>query len=394
MDARYSARSSAGVRGATFHAPAGCLLLSLLFTPIAVEAQGGAKRDELTGEIQRLELELEALRGREGGVLDQIERLSAELALSQAQRREVSQQLAESSDRIDGLTLQLSTLADEQEQRRQYLAFRLREIYKAGPGEPLKRALGEGAGADYWNGLRYANFLSERDRQVLDAFQQSQREALLARDAQMAEQQQLDRLESQLVRRRQEIKLARARQSRLLAEIREDQSRRQAAIDELTEAVDAMGRFVERLKPEASSPLANNLNILKFKGLLDWPAAGAIRDGFGTVVHPRFKTRIPHPGVDISAKSGDPIFAVFGGTVAFSGWMRGYGLTTIIDHGGGVHTVYAHASVAWTEAGEQISKGEKIALVGETGSLRGPGLYFEIREQGRAVDPKNWLRPK
>ena len=357
-------------------------------------AQIGGQRDELKGEIARLEQELQQLRNREGGVLDQIERLSAELALSQAQRRQVTRQLEESSQRVDALTARLTQLESDQDERKRYLAFRLRETYKAGAAEPLRRALGEGGGADYWDGLRYANFLSGRDRRVLDAFRESRRETLLARDAQISEQIELDRLESQLVRRRQEIKLARARQSRVLDEIRQDQSRRASAISELSEAVDAMGNFVQRLDSDSEPNAAESLDILKFRGLLDWPAQGKVRDGFGTVVHPRFKTRIPHPGIDIDAKSGAPIFAIFGGTVAFSGWMRGYGLTTIIDHGGGVHSVYAHASVAWTEAGERIAKGEKIALVGETGSLRGAGLYFEIRQEGRAVDPKSWLRPK
>ena len=126
--------------------------------------------------------------------------------------------------------------------------------------------------------------------------------------------------------------------------------------------------------------------------MLDWPAEGRVRSGFGTVVHPRFKTKIPHPGWDIQAPAGDPIRAVFDGEIVYSGWMRGYGLMAVIDHGNGLHSVYAHASVLWVEPGERIARGARLGIVGETGSFSGPSLYFELRVNGQAVDPRLWLR--
>ncbi len=134
--------------------------------------------------------------------------------------------------------------------------------------------------------------------------------------------------------------------------------------------------------------------MTKFQGLLDWPADGELRSGFGSVIHPRFKTKVPHPGIDIRAASGNPIRSVFDGEVVFSGWIRGYGLTTIVDHGQGLHSVYAHAAVTWVEPGERVRRGQRLGIVGETGSFSGPSLYFELRLNGRAVDPEDWLRPR
>ncbi len=74
--------------------------------------------------------------------------------------------------------------------------------------------------------------------------------------------------------------------------------------------------------------------------------------------------------------------------------MRGYGLTVIVDHGGGLLSIAAHASVLMVEQGETVRRGRSLAKIGESGSLRGPFLYFELRHEGRPVDPEEWLRPR
>ena len=80
--------------------------------------------------------------------------------------------------------------------------------------------------------------------------------------------------------------------------------------------------------------------------------------------------------------------------MVFSQWFRGYGLTVIVDHGGGWLTVYGHASALLVEKGEAVRRGQKIAVVGDSGSLRGPYLYFELRKDGRPVDPLGWLHSR
>ncbi|HSE94425.1 MAG TPA: M23 family metallopeptidase, partial [Methylomirabilota bacterium] len=114
--------------------------------------------------------------------------------------------------------------------------------------------------------------------------------------------------------------------------------------------------------------------------------------GFGPQVHPRFGTEILRRGVDIEAAEGAPIRAVFAGTVLYRGWLRGYGNLVILDHGEGYYTLYAHASEVLVADGDTVRAGQSIARVGETGSVDGPRLYFEVRYQGRAEDPQAWLR--
>jgi murein DD-endopeptidase MepM/ murein hydrolase activator NlpD len=113
--------------------------------------------------------------------------------------------------------------------------------------------------------------------------------------------------------------------------------------------------------------------------------------GFGPQVHPRFGTRTFRNGIDIEAREGTEFTAVYPGTVLYTGWFKGYGNMIILDHGHGYYTLYAHASELLVREGESVGQGQVIGRVGETGSLAGPRLYFEVRSQGRPEDPQRWL---
>jgi septal ring factor EnvC (AmiA/AmiB activator) len=175
----------------------------------------------------------------------------------------------------------------------------------------------------------------------------------------------------------------------MLESIRRDEGRRREALRELRQAAEELGRLAEALELAEET---GALDIDSFKGLLDWPVEGELRSGFGEAIHPEFKTKVPHPGWDLAAPFGANVAAVFDGRVVFADWMRGYGLTAIIDHGSGVLTIYAHASMLLVQAGDLVVRGQTLGKVGETGSLRGPFLYFEMRVDGEPTDPAAWLR--
>jgi murein DD-endopeptidase MepM/ murein hydrolase activator NlpD len=113
---------------------------------------------------------------------------------------------------------------------------------------------------------------------------------------------------------------------------------------------------------------------------------------FGRETHPRFGTETVRTGIDIEAPEGTPIRAVAPGSVAYRGWLKGYGNLLVLDHGDGYYTLYAHASQILVDEGDQVKGGELIGRVGETGSVEGPRLHFEVRSQSRAEDPQLWLR--
>jgi septal ring factor EnvC (AmiA/AmiB activator) len=127
------------------------------------------------------------------------------------------------------------------------------------------------------------------------------------------------------------------------------------------------------------------------RGRLALPTSGMVEVGFGRVVNPRFNTVVEHKGLDIRAPQGAAVRAVAEGKVVWTGWLRGYGNLLILDHGGGYHTLMAHLAGFQHHVGETVKAGEEVARVGDSGSLKGPYLYFEVRVRGLAVDPTPWM---
>jgi murein DD-endopeptidase MepM/ murein hydrolase activator NlpD len=121
------------------------------------------------------------------------------------------------------------------------------------------------------------------------------------------------------------------------------------------------------------------------------PVNARAGSGFGFRVHPIFGTRRMHTGIDFGAPSGTPIFAAESGVVFSAGTRGGYGNATVIDHGGGISTLYAHQSRFGVSAGQQVTRGQVIGYVGSTGYSTGPHLHFEVRISGSPVDPAPYL---
>lgn len=357
----------------------------------AAPPSGAERLDRLQEEIGRLRQELSELSGREQGVLGELQTLDADLRLREAQLSEVGLRLEEIGTDVRGLERRLDGLRQAQQERRSYLAFRLREIYKGGRHEALRRLVGGGEVEAYWAGLRYASFLSQRDSRVLGAYRTDAEEIGREQVALEARRVELAGVQRELGRKRSRLEASRRQRAGLLEHIRDDKSKREAALEELRGAAAELSRLVDSLQGEAVGP---TLDVRKFRGLLDWPSEGRVSTPFGTAVHPRFKTRVPHPGLDIEAGTGAAIRSVFDGRVVFADWLRGYGLTAIVDHGAELLSVYAHASALVVERGEEVARGQLLGQVGETGSLRGPYLYFELRQAGQPTDPADWLRPR
>lgn len=149
------------------------------------------------------------------------------------------------------------------------------------------------------------------------------------------------------------------------------------------------GRVTYYSVPRNSMPSMANTG----GGRMGWPCASTnLTSYFGYRVHPIFGTRKLHAGIDVGAASGTPIYAAADGVVIESGWTGGYGKAVIIDHGGGVATLYAHSSQLYVAPGQSVRRGQLIAAIGSTGFSTGPHLHFEVRVNGSPVDPLAYIR--
>jgi septal ring factor EnvC (AmiA/AmiB activator) len=358
--------------------------------PCALADTARSRRlDALQEEMKRLQGEMAGLALRERGLLGDVARMDAEIALRRAELEDVSLRLRDTDERLDAAERELATIKAGQARRAPPLAARVREIYKRGAAGLLARAIGPLSNTEGLDGFRYATYLSRRDAVQLAAWRSGAKRLAEEEATLFVERQRLSGLRSQASRREAALSAGRAARASLLARVHGDREQHRKAFGELEEAARSLGRLVESFE---DAPAHVALDVRKFRGLLDWPAEGVVSARFGTVVHPRFKTEVPHPGLDIDAAEGRPFRTIFDGRVAFAAPLNGYGLTVVVDHGSGVVSIYAHAGVLLVEAGQDVVRGQDMGRVGDSGSLRGPYLYFEVRDAGRPVDPSSWLR--
>lgn len=172
-----------------------------------------------------------------------------------------------------------------------------------------------------------------------------------------------------------------------------------AQIDEDKKTAERLARDLDAANREVAGKVAtlkewqeHKYTFSQTQGKLLPPVAGRVEVGFGEVKHPKFGTILMHRGLDYRTPQIDaPVRAVFWGRVAFVGWLTGYGDTVILDHSRGWHTVYAHLENIRVQVGDVVPARQRIADVGQSGSLKGRYLYFEIRHNGQPMDPAEWF---
>ncbi len=193
---------------------------------------------------------------------------------------------------------------------------------------------------------------------------------LLVADAEIKQKNMLDKKQAQQV---------------LLDKAEYDRDVSQQAYEEIMAASQEITRMIQRSQMVGGSYVAGG------SGAMIWPLNGPITSEFGWRTHPIFGTQRYHSGLDIGGDYGLPIVAAARGTVIHAGWISGYGYTVIIDHGGGITTLYGHNESLLVGEGESVSQGQTIAMCGSTGNSTGPHCHFEVRENGEPVSPYSYL---
>ena len=178
-----------------------------------------------------------------------------------------------------------------------------------------------------------------------------------------------------------------------MTKLKKDRSQVHRSIANLEEDAKDIAGILERLEMESSQAVSDSTlpGLAMSKGNLVWPIRGRIIRPFGLTRDKR-GIELSNPGIDIEAKSGADVLAAAGGLVIYINWLRGYGQFIIVDHGRGYYTLYANLSDILVDTGDRVKAGELIALTGDSGSLEGPKLHFEVRYRKDQLNPEEWLR--
>jgi murein DD-endopeptidase MepM/ murein hydrolase activator NlpD len=186
--------------------------------------------------------------------------------------------------------------------------------------------------------------------------------------------------------KRSEVTSRSADRERYLASVQADKNKLAESLDQMEREAEALNQVIADLQAQGQKPQAHALKMA-------WPASGGwISSNYGNRYHPILGYYKWHSGIDYAVGTGKPIKAMEDGTVILAGTNGGYGNCVIIDHGGNVSTLYGHASKLLVKKGQDVIKGQTIALVGSTGLSTGPHLHFEVRVKGQTQDPLKWLQ--
>ncbi|MCE9680502.1 peptidoglycan DD-metalloendopeptidase family protein [Shewanella sp. AS1] len=293
--------------------------------------------------------------------------------------KETDKKLAELASRKVELDKQKGT-------QQKVLANQLSSAYLAGNHDYTKMLLNQQSPATIERLLAYYQYLNDAR---MDAIKQLQQTVTELESVEQEQQSQQRRLNALIVDQQQQAK-----------KLNQEQAQRQQTLTQLQLTLSSQGSKLEQLQIEEASlkrVIEQALNAMKdnpkMEGLssrnkLSWPTKGRISSGFGSQRSGEVKWK----GVLMSAPEGQAIEAVSAGKVIYADWLRGFGMVMVVDHGKGFMSLYGHAQTLLKSAGDNVNKGETIALVGRSGGQTEPGLYFEIRHKGQAVDPARYCK--
>ncbi len=366
-------------------------------TSAAPGAEESRQREEerlarVRQEIEDLKRRLDRLDGREGSLVDGIDEIDLRSALLRRETEELERAIDMTETRRDITEREAAEVGRRIGETEVVLRGWLRDVYKSGPLRYMRLVAASSSPAQVASARRAMDALSLGEGRRLAGYREDRRRLAEAESQIEADRLALLDLRADLGRKTAETGQTRREKTALLADLRRHRASQKRMLIDLVQVEKDIQVLLESLAHPGSQGPLGSLGFARFRGLLEWPARGRDAMPFGNVRHPRFGTEVPHPGIEIAAPEGQAVRAVFDGRVVFADWFRGYGQMVVIDHGDGYLSIYGHVDERLVSAGRTVRQGERIAHCGSGGSFEIPGLYFEIRHDGKPVDPAGWLR--
>lgn len=346
-------------------------------------------QQKIADQLEEARAAVERIATQEGDVLEEVERFETALREAQEAAELAAAELESARQALAEAQAAEARTARQLEEQGEALAPRLRARYRMHRQGGAGALLGAESPAAWLRLQRTFDELLAADLAALRELEQTSRAHAEAARALEAAQVDLEQRAEVSRLRAEEAEAAAATRQQLLASVREEKRLRQQVVRGLVAAQRRLDGRLARLRQEASIPKEG---FGRLRGKLPMPVEGAVVEvTFGKVVNARFHTVTHHNGVDLRVHEGAEVRSVGEGRVAFAGWFRGYGNLVIVDHGAGFHTLYAHLAAIGVKEGEDVEAGTLVGLVGDTGSLKGAYLYFELRANGKPLDPMPWF---
>ena len=361
--------------------------------------------NKMKKEIEELSSKLRKANINETTTSKRITNLDEEIALVNKLIQSLKKEETSNRNKVNVLKDRIKTKEDELELLRTRYEQRIVNTYQKGRVSDLEKVLSSTSWRQAVYRTQYLKIISSIEQKMTKDIEnillainkdKLKLESLLRQSISLKRDKQKQMTSLRKMRIKREKELNRIRQDKsALANYMQEKSAGVRQLESIIKKVledKARSEREERIRQQQQALKTKEFNLLK--GQLPWPTEGRVISKFGKQWNSRLKTTTDNPGIDIKGQPGSPIRSTMSGVVTTITYIRGYGTTVIIDHGGGFYTVYSHVTNIQTQVDSEVRSGDVIAYMGDSGSVNGSKLHFEVWGKGQKLDPEKWLIKK
>lgn len=388
------------------------LTLSLMLAVVCTTASADV-RDDLHGikqEIRQKKTELKKNKKIEKQVSVELTQIERNLKQKELSLKHLGNDLLKVEQVLGKTGREIALVTNEAEKKRDQIRRRLISLYKAGELGSARMFFASESFPQLLENQRYMQAVLRGDQALFSEYSAKIEQLRGLKNDLERDLVKKEKIIGNIASKKIEIEEEKAKKASFLSKVKEKSRDQQASIRELELNARRLQSMIERLEANSRKgytqksakkktlgehdplPPVADKGFSAQRGRLAIPVKGAVLSQFGRHKHSEFNSYTVNNGISISAPSGTDIRSVFDGQVIFADYFKGYGNMVIIDHGGGYFSLYGHASKLNRKVGSQVTRNDVIASVGDVDSTRGPMLYFELRHQGKPIDPSPWFR--
>jgi murein DD-endopeptidase MepM/ murein hydrolase activator NlpD len=353
------------------------------------------ERDSLKNAKTDLEKVKKQLESSKANLNSYISKIDASLVDIQEKIDALTDQIAEKEEQIEITTAELAEAERIQQEQYEAMKKRIKFMYERGNTLYFELMLESGSFADMLNKAEYIEMLSAYDRNKLNEYIATTQLIALTKEALEEERETLEETKATREEEQDNLEALLKQKSDELTAVQGDIKDKEAAIREYEAEIKAENAAIAALEREVAADKAALYSKYTYDGgMFTWPCPSYTRisDNYGMRIHPTLGVQKMHNGIDLAAPGGSAILAAYKGTVVAAAYEGSMGNYVMINHGGGLYTVYMHCSALYVSKGQDVSAGTKIAAVGSTGRSTGNHLHFGVRLNGAYVSPWNYLK--
>lgn len=342
------------------------------------------KQQDLAEDKERLEGEIDELEGEKKSLMEEKKALDDEVSVLEGEIATVNENIATLESEIQITTEELEQATIDIEKQYETYRIRVRVMYESGSTDYLDILLSSKNIGDFFEKLDIVSQIAEHDKNLVEELKAEQQRIMTKKAELETKKQALVDSRTELELKKSDLDAKMAKRDKMINDIQNSQSALEEQLKEIEAEEEAVRNQIANLASEGTTYSGGTM-------LWPTPSCRIVTSEFGWRLHPVLKYEKLHTGMDIGAGYGANIIAAQSGTVITATYNSAYGYYVVIDHGGGVCTLYAHQSSMAVSVGQHVEAGQVIGYVGSTGYSTGPHLHFEVIVNGAVQNPRNYI---